>query len=417
MPRGRKRVRDASLAYGGLTPVVAAHALAAASPHSAAFLSKAIVSSVDSSTLDGYRSSAGSYVRWCNVRRLPPWPVDEVLLAAWCVHLGSSVSVASIPGYASAVKFVHPLMCSAPWTCDGSIIVCQAMRYLKKQFGLAGKGAKFPICLGTLRRILPLLPGWPDPAAMSHDDVMFAAASLIATCTFLRGGEFTTSSKSTREILLGRDVQITAFNGKRTVTTCIPKPKNAWWVKSVEARCFDTGEAGDFSPVRWLEHYRAYSSVTLADDTAAFQTAAGDTLTRDWMVSRSGELFVSAGIFMLNEDGTATPIKASSWRAGGARSATLARLSGPMIMALGRWRSIAWGAYVAYSMGDLESAAQQMWSVADAAAPEASRRVGVVPHRFQDDALDVEHLQVLVAHRRAGHFNSQLLASVSRQCA
>jgi hypothetical protein len=148
MPRGRKRVRPAAHSFGDLTPLVAAHALAAASPHSAAFLSRAIVSSVDSATLSGYRSSADSYVRWCKVRNLPPWPVDEVLLAAWCVHLGSSVSVASIAGYASAVKFVHPLMCSAPWTCDGSIIVRQAMRYLKKEYGLAGKGASLPYAWG-----------------------------------------------------------------------------------------------------------------------------------------------------------------------------------------------------------------------------------------------------------------------------
>ena len=184
---------------------------------------------------------------------------------------------------------------------------------------------------------------------------------------------------------------------------------------SVKARCFDSADAGIFSPVVWLDFYRQHSAVALCDNEAAFQTADGSTLTRDWMVDTTNRLCSLAGIFLLAEDGTATPVKASSWRAGGARSATLAGLSGPMIMALGRWRSIAWGAYVAYALSDLESAAQQMWRISDAVPPEASLRVGVVPPRYQDDVLDIGHLQGLVAHRRAGS-PIAIAASVSRQC-
>jgi hypothetical protein len=287
-----------------MTPVVAAHPLSLNSPYAALSLSQAVFTSVDSGTLAGYRSSSDKYERWCRVRRLSPWPTDEVLLAAWCVHLGSTVSVASIQGYASAIKFVHPLMCSTPWPCDNSVIVHQALRHLKKKYGMAGKGTKFAICMGTLRRILPLLPGWPEAELMLHDDIMFASASLIATCTFLRGGEFTTSTKSTRDVLLGGDVRISSFNGRRTVTTNIPRPKNAWWIAKVEARCFDSGEAGIFSPVRWLENYRAHAACPLADDAAAFQTCDGEALSRDWMVSRTQSLLQLAGIFMLAEDGS-----------------------------------------------------------------------------------------------------------------
>ena len=84
-------------------------------------------------------------------------------------------------------------------------------------------------------------------------------------------------------------------------------------------------------------------------------------------------------------------------------------------------KSIAWGAYVAYSVKDLERAAQQMWSVSDAAAPEASLQVGVVPTSFQDDAIDYAALQAQVSdrasvsHRRAGRPLVQ--ASSYRQCA
>ncbi len=213
-----------------------------------------------------------------------------------CVSGGSSAAseVYKGQGYASSIKFVHPLNCAEPWPCDGSVIVRQAFRHLKKLYGLASKGAKFPICLETLRAILPLLEGWPVPALMSHDDRMFACASLIATCTFLRGGEFTTNTQSSREVLLTRDVNIVTFNGRRNVTTSIPRPKNAWWCASVDARCFNPGEAGMFSPVLWLEFYRDYSTVVLADNEAAFQTAEGAALSRDFMVQRSNELFARA---------------------------------------------------------------------------------------------------------------------------
>jgi len=294
-------------------------------------------------------------------------------------------------------------------------MVKKVMRHMKKLYGVSGKGSKFAICMATLRRILPLLPGWPDAQAMSHDDVMFACASLIATCTFLRGGEFTTHAGSTREILRGKDVRISVFNSRETVVTAIPRPKNAWWSAFVEARCFDSGEAGPFSPVLWLRHYRERSEVALTDDGPAFRTAAGLTLTRDFMVNKTNVLFELSGIFMLDEDGRSMPTKASSWRAGGARSATLAGLSGPMIMALGRWKSIAWGAYVAYSLSDLESAAQQMWSVSVTATTEAALPGGVVPQRFQDDAFDEEYLRSQYAHRRAGS-SSAVRPSASRQC-
>ncbi len=82
MPRRKGRVRHGAHAVVGLTPVVAGHVLALASPNAAASLSQAIVSSVDPGTLRNNQSAADSYERWCAVRRLRPWPCDEILLAA-----------------------------------------------------------------------------------------------------------------------------------------------------------------------------------------------------------------------------------------------------------------------------------------------------------------------------------------------
>ncbi len=393
MPRRRGGVRAAAHPYIGvapavLHPVVANHPLALASPHSAQALSDAVSTSIEPGTLASYASQVKSYVTWCGVRNLHPWPCDEVLLAGWLIHLGSSVAVNSLPGYASAVKFMHPLNCSTPWPCDGSVLVKQAFRSLKREYGMAKKGSKYTICMATLRRLLPLLAGWPDPSDMAHDDIVFACASLIATCAFLRGGEFTTHTKASRSILLGRDVRVCDRLGPKAVAVSIPKPKNAWWLQSVDA------------------------------DEPAFQTAEGKAVTRDFMVHRTCALLDLAGIFDVDDAGERIKVKASSWRAGGARSATNAGLPGPLIMALGRWRSIAWGAYVAYSVSDLESAAQQMWRVSGAAAPEASLRVGV-PVPFQDDDIDIVSLRGQIelrsiSHRRAGPAPARV--SASRQC-
>jgi hypothetical protein len=287
MPPQHDRVRPAVGGDGGLSPAIEAHPLSRASPYAARQLCVALRDSIGSRTLNGYGSAERSYERWCAVRGLPPWPVDEICLAAWLVHLGTSISVASIHNYASAVKFVHPWKCAVPWACDGSVLVRQALRHLKKKYGMAGKGAKYPVCMSTLRSVLPLLSGWPEPSLMAHDDLMFACASLIATCTFMRGGEFTTCARSTREILRSRDVRIAETLGRRAVIVSIPKPKNAWWVPHVEARGFDSSSAGVFSPVLWLEYYRAYATVPLLDLEAAFQTADGVPLTRDWMVAKT----------------------------------------------------------------------------------------------------------------------------------
>ncbi len=157
--------------------------------------------SINVGTLGGYKSACKSYFNWCEVRAITPWPVDEILLAAFCVHMGTSLTVASIRGYACAIKFIQLQLSPYEWTCDSSVVVRQALRWLKKRYGEAGKAAKYPITLAVLRAILPLLPGWPVAADMSHDDRLFTCASLIGTSAFLRGGEFLTYSDSAHSVV------------------------------------------------------------------------------------------------------------------------------------------------------------------------------------------------------------------------
>ena len=182
----------------------------------------------------------------------------------------------------------------------------------------------------------------------------------------------------------------------------VPFTKTAWWLDAVRAYCFDTCEAELFSPVRWLEYYREHSAVRLCADSAAFQTCDGKALTHDFMVARTTGLCNLAGLSELGPDGRPVPVKAASWRAGGAMSAVRAGLADPLIMALGRWRSIAWKAYTRFNIEDLEDAARKMWRISDADtpadSPEFSMRVAV-PSRFQDDPLDVPALNARVYQR------------------
>ena len=120
--------------------------------------------------------------------------------------------------------------------------------------------------------------------------------------------------------------------------------------------------------------------VPLGDLDPAFRMANGAPLTRDWMVQRTAELLAAADFYTLDALGQRVAVRASSWRAGGVTSATEAGLAGPLIMALGRWKSLAWSAYALYDINDLQRAAQRMWTSSDTSAPSAEVRVGNTPH-------------------------------------
>jgi hypothetical protein len=89
--------------------------------------------------------------------------------------------------------------------------------------------------------------------------------------------------------------------------------------------------------------------------------ANGAALSRDFMVTRTNQLLQAEIIQVLNQEGVAAPVKAASWRAGGVRSALDANVPVPIIMALGRWRSIAWENYLMQTAEELRTAQLAMW--------------------------------------------------------
>ena len=164
-----------------------------------------------------------------------------------------------------------------------------------------------------------------------------------------------------------------------------------WWLDSAKITCFSTSVDGEaiIDPVVALEIYRKFSVILLADDGPAFVMSNGLPLSKTFMVDRTSRLLALARISLVDDTGAVAPVRAASWRAGGVRAALDANIPAPIIMAMGRWRSIAWESYVLHDTNDLQLAMQSMWKVASKAPTTSpAMRVGnLVPAVVLTDAL------------------------------
>jgi hypothetical protein len=321
------------------------------------------------STRDNYNSVSSSFERFCSIRGMEPYPVDQIKLCGWILRLMTSVKPTSLKSYLAGVRFVH-INKGYEWTLTGNECVRRVIRYVKRTFPCGGKALKVPISLDVLRRILPLLPGWPDLDALSMSDLLFAAASVIAVLGFLRGGEFLHKSNQTRPILKFSDVSLRTVRNVEALVVGIPQAKATWWLTHALVPVFPTCEGDPFCPVRlWkkLISRSAYVSATgvpSSPSLPAFHDASGAPLGHGAMVSHTLLLLGKAGFCLVDDSGQPTTVKASSWRAGGVRSAVDAGLPEQMIMDLGRWKSSAWASYLLHTHGDLREASASMWSAA-----------------------------------------------------
>ena len=66
------------------------------------------------------------------------------------------------------------------------------------------------------------------------------------------------------------------------------------------------------------------------------------------MTRRTLQLMRAAGISLVDDRGQTLSVMASSWRAGGVRSAVEAGVGEAAIMELGRWHSSAWTHYILF---------------------------------------------------------------------
>lgn len=365
-----KRVRPSPL-----VPVVARHAIASVDPVGARALSRALADHVVSTTREGYSSAAKKYLRFCSDRNVEPYPAESLWVAAYIIDVVSSIKVQSLKVYLAAIQYTQVLE-GYQWSLAGDELIRRARRFVKRRHPSPDKAPKFPVSLCALLRMVPHIAGWPNWDRICHDDLVFIAASVIAICGFLRGGEFLSYSGSARPVLKHQDVYFRSVGGRLAICIRISQPKNLWWIQFAAVTCFCPGPSFRLSPVVALRMYRRYSSVHLSDSGPAFVLSNGSALSRSFMVSRTAELLSAAGIALQSEAGAVAPVKAASWRAGGVRSALDANISGPMIMALGRWRSMAWESYMLQNTNDLQMSMQAMWN-------EGIRQDSVdsVPHR------------------------------------
>ena len=346
-------------AFDGAVGSLRFHPLAAADPASAAAVLTSWTEYVLPGTRSSYASGVKKYVAWCGCRGLSPWPTDEALLCGWMHFLALTVKPTSMRMYLAAVRYQQGLE-GFPWKLDGNDKVHRSMTYLKRKFPSGPQPFKFAVDLRTLQRVLRHIPGWPSPLGMSHNDRVFAAASLAAVCGFLRGGEFLFYPSSDRRTLRQGDVSVSGdIPSPRTLRLRIPQPKTMWWVKFSEV--FIHERPGVFCPVRWWCAVASYDPIQRSSSSPAFRLDDGSALSKVFMLRRTADLLAAAGIAIVDAKGVPTTVRAASWRAGAVKSAVAAGTPTHIIKSLGRWSSDAWQAYLQDSNVVLRAAVHEMW--------------------------------------------------------
>jgi hypothetical protein len=273
------------------------------------------------------------------------------------------------------------------------------MRYLKRKYPRKGKAHKLSITCAILVRLIELIPGYPNWLLMSHNDRAFIAASMIGVCGFLRGGEFLAYPGSRRPLLRKKDVRVVQEDGGSAVKVSIVQPKNMWWLDSAEVTCFNppagVAMCDTVTALRLFWSIAEAQGRPLSETGPAFVMEGGAPLSREFMVRRTQELLLAADIQVFDLAGKPAPVRAASWRAGGVRSALDAQVPVPMIMMLGRWKSIAWDNYYMQTRDDIQRAQMAMWRPSPSASPATSLRVGdLVPNAVfasVDDDVPAHH--------------------------
>ena len=297
----------------------------------------------------------------------------------------------SVKGYMSGVRH-HQILQGFSWPLASDLNVRSTLRWVRRRYPARLQAKKVAISLSLLQTIFPLLPHWPHANDMTHDDILFVVASLIGVLGFLRGGEFLLYPGSGRPLLRRSDISIRSVGGRPAVVVAVLQPKARWWLDSVLVPCFANPDDGDFCPLRW---WAALSARATSDAPAAFAHADGAPLTRKFMTSRTAALMSQAGIAFVDQDGVPMKVLASSWRAGGVRSAVDAGVAESVIMALGRWRSMAWMHYLIHSPHDFFSATRSMWS---RRAPLAAGPSGLVVGVCDTIGSFIEDCQAVSIH-------------------
>jgi hypothetical protein len=385
-----------------LSSLVAGHPIAVRNPRLARKLDFALSNHVASSTKRSYASGANSYMSFCTMEGVAPFPVDALWLCAWLIYAAMYVTVPSLLTYLAAVRYEHGSR-GFPWVLSGNEQVRRVILYVKKKYGCKQVSKKLPISLSMVMKMALLLPGWPSPVSMSHDDRLFVCMSVLAVLGFLRGGEFLASAGSSRDPLLAREVRVVCKENVKFVSVSISRPKARWWIPYETAQCFSDPSSPALDPAHLLESYRSFSDVPLPPFGPAFRRASGDIASKTWFVKRTTQLLAQSHLLFSQVSwlGVQQKVLAASWRAGGVRTAKDAGVSDSVIMVLGRWASSAWLRYFSSSSSDVRHAVRAMWQSSSSVNHRVLDQVGVAfPHQRAVSGI-VHEVRLAVANRQA----------------
>ena len=373
VPKGKSDPLSRRFNNRYIPPFLLEHPIYRHHPYEQSRLAAALLGSVKKLTQNKYASAVRSYYRHCALFNITPrWPVNVICFCDWLLRIATTVQYPSLKMYRAAIHY-EQVNKGFAWDLSHHELVHRIMRHIKRTFPTEPRAKKAPVCLGVAKAILPLLPGWPNADGMSHDDRLFAAATIIAITGFLRGGEFLTHPQSDRSVLLA-NVNVLTVKDFPTLVVKVPQPKTNQGALAVSVPCFSPCDQSstDFDPVtRWNAYLskspcsRQTTTRSVSGRTPAFHRRDGSALTRDWMVKKTTALMTRAGISFHNDLGNPLAVVMASWRSGGVRSAVDANVSREIIKELGRWKSNAFENYLLHSLFDLQDAARTMWAVSE----------------------------------------------------
>ena len=275
---------------------------------------------LEKTTVDGYSTGARDYLRFCRLHHLPLDPTPQTL-SRYIAY--TSLSIASGPKYLTGVRhFLHHLYPSFDDN-RASPLVQATIRGSKK------------IRADPVRRKQPIrlnhLSAFVDAAHRSraYDDLLFAT---IMSCCFYachRSGELVLKSKKSvdwRKIIKRSSLHFSSgYAGYR-----LPYNKTDPFYRGTDI-LLSSQDVAD--PVTLLQEYVHARDALHGARRALFIREDGSHPTRAWFDSK---LFS----FVDRSFG------GHSLRAGGATFYASLGLSESVIMALGRWSSVAWKIYI-----------------------------------------------------------------------
>jgi hypothetical protein len=252
------------------------------------------------------------------------------------------VSVAAVLKYISGIR-EYQLSLGLSWPNQSWFKLNQTLRFLKKKYGVASPGVKFPITVAMVNAFATIAD------LSQHEDRLFLAASAMAVYSFWRSGEFTSR--------LGQDPRLFrrdfSWSGNRLSCKVLLGPtKTKLWCRDTITTTFHS--VSSISPTACMTQYLNGTPAALRSPCSPlFVHLDGSAISLSWMKSKTTTFLINLGL-------VPGELTGSSWRCGGAVSARDAGISDSIIMAMGRWSSSSYLSYLPVSEPNLAEAAARM---------------------------------------------------------